>query len=74
MSTETRTITLAEAKPRLIRMMKLKRPVFLWGQPGVGKSDLMQGIADSGALGNTLLKDVRIALNEPTRQGQLSSS
>ena len=66
MSTETRTITLAEAKPRLIRMMKLKRPVFLWGQPGVGKSDLMQGIADSGELGKTLLKDVRIALNEPT--------
>ena len=64
--TENRTITLNEASPRLIRMMKLKRPVFLWGQPGVGKSDLMQGIADSGALGKTLLKDVRIALNEPT--------
>jgi hypothetical protein len=63
---EVRTVTLGELNSRLIRLMKLKRPAFVWGQPGVGKSEMMQSIADSGVLGKTLLKDVRIALNEPT--------
>ena len=63
---ETRTVTLNETRTRLIRLMKLGRPVFIWGQPGVGKSELIQNIADSNELGTTLVKDVRVALNEPT--------
>jgi len=38
----------------------------LWGPPGIGKSELVQGIGDSGVLGNTLVIDMRLALFEPT--------
>jgi len=61
-----RTVTLKEAETRMVRAFKKKRPVFLWGLPGVGKSELMQRIADKEYLGNTCLVDVRVALMEPT--------
>ena len=63
---DTRTVTITEAKSRIVRAMRLQRPVFLWGLPGVGKSDLMQQIADDEVLGKTLLIDLRVALFEPT--------
>ncbi len=63
---ETRTVTLLEAQTRITRAFKKKRPAFLWGPPGVGKSELMEQIATSGDLGNTLLMDLRVALMEPT--------
>tara|TARA_B100000780_G_C21109191_1_gene448115 strand:- start:1226 stop:2338 length:1113 start_codon:yes stop_codon:yes gene_type:complete len=62
----TRTVTLAEAESRIVRAFKNKRPVFLWGLPGVGKSELMQGVANKQTLGKTHLIDVRVALMEPT--------
>jgi hypothetical protein len=61
-----RTVTLMEAESRLVRAFRLKRPVFLWGAPGVGKSELAKQIADKKYLGNTLLIDLRVALFEPT--------
>ena len=66
MSVDSRQITLKEAKSRVLKCLKLKRPLFLWGPPGVGKSELFQGIVDSGALGKALLIDIRAALMDPT--------
>ena len=34
--TETRSVTLDAAKREVIVAMKRKRPVFLWGPPGIG--------------------------------------
>jgi|13_taG_2_1085334.scaffolds.fasta_scaffold02568_14 hypothetical protein len=64
--TETRTVKISEAKTLITRAFKKKRPVFLWGPPGIGKSELVQGIGDSGELGSTLVIDMRLALFEPT--------
>ena len=41
----------------------MKRPTFLWGPPGIGKSDLVQQI---GADTDREVIDVRLALWEPT--------
>ncbi len=62
-ATENRTVTIAEARSRLLRAFKAKRPVFLWGPPGVGKSEL---IADLTAeLGGHMI-DLRLGQMEPT--------
>ena len=64
--TENRTVTSIEARKAILKAFKQKRPVFLWGPMGIGKSELMQGTVDSGDLGNALLIDLRMALMEPT--------
>ena len=46
------------------RAFQAKQPVFLWGAPGIGKSEIIQQITDS--LGNSLMIDMRLALMEPT--------
>jgi hypothetical protein len=63
---ESRTVKISEASKLLVTAFKKHRPVFLWGPPGIGKSELVQSIGDSGALGNTLVIDMRLALFEPT--------
>ena len=63
---EARTVKISEATTLITRAFKKKRPVFLWGPPGIGKSELVQTIGDSGALGNALVIDMRLALFEPT--------
>lgn len=40
-----------------------KQPVFLWGAPGIGKSDL---VADLGAETNRPVLDIRLAQYDPT--------
>jgi hypothetical protein len=64
--TENRTVTSIQAKQAILKAFAKKRPVFLWGPMGIGKSELMQGIVDSGDIGNALLIDLRMALMEPT--------
>ena len=64
--TETRTVKISEATTLITRAFKKKRPVFLWGPPGIGKSELVKEIGDSGALGKTHVIDMRLALFEPT--------
>ena len=64
--TENRTVTSKGAYKGILKAFKKKRPVFVWGPAGIGKSELMQGITDSGDLGNALLMDLRMALMEPT--------
>jgi hypothetical protein len=44
--------------------MAKKRPIFIWGPPGIGKSDIVRQITDS--LGNSHLIDIRLSLWEPT--------
>ena len=60
---ENRTVTSAEARRSLIRCFKRQRPVFLWGPPGIGKSELVAGIAQD--LGGHMI-DLRMAQMEPT--------
>jgi len=60
----TRTVTPNSAKKSIIRAMKKKRPIFLWGPPGIGKSDIVSQITNS--LDNSYLIDIRLSLWEPT--------
>ena len=59
---DARTITVKEAVSRVTHALKKDRPAFIWGPPGVGKSELCQYIVDSGELGNAKLIDIRAAL------------
>ena len=61
--TEHRTVTPAEAKSRIKACFSVKRPVFLWGPPGIGKSEIIQGITNE--LGGHCV-DVRLSQMEPT--------
>lgn len=60
---DTRTITSKEARTSIKRCFDTKRPVFLWGPPGIGKSELIEGIADEM---NALVIDLRLGQMEPT--------
>jgi hypothetical protein len=60
---ENRTVTPNEARSRLLRAFKVKRPVFLWGPPGVGKSELVAGLTQE--LGGLTI-DLRLGQMEPT--------
>jgi len=60
---ENRTVTPAEARSRLLRAFKVKRPVFLWGPPGVGKSELVADLTKE--LGGNCI-DLRLGQMEPT--------
>mgnify|MGYP000663085355 CR=1 FL=1 len=64
--TENRTVKITEATTLLTLAFKKQRPVFMWGPPGIGKSELVEGIGASGVLGNTKVIDMRLALFEPT--------
>ena len=61
--TESRTVTPEEARSRILRCFKHKRPVFLWGPPGVGKSEVVADIATE--LGGYMI-DLRLSQMEPT--------
>ena len=52
---ETLQVRPSDTRDIVLRAMKAKRPIFLWGPPGIGKSELVQQIVDSGELGNCLL-------------------
>jgi hypothetical protein len=51
------------AKRSISRAIKMRRAVFLWGPPGIGKSDIVKQIGDDA--GREVI-DVRLALWEPT--------
>ena len=51
------------AKKSIRKALTVRRPVFLWGPPGIGKSDIVKQIGDD--LGREVI-DVRLALWEPT--------
>lgn len=63
---ETLTVKPSQVSSIALRAMKARRPLFIWGPPGIGKSEGVQAIADSGALGRSIVIDLRLALLEPT--------
>ena len=40
-NTALRTVSPNGAKKSIMRAFKKKRPVFMWGPPGIGKSDII---------------------------------
>lgn len=63
MDTANRTVTAKTAKKSIRHAMLKKRPIFLWGPPGIGKSDIVHQIGDDL---NAHVIDVRLSLWEPT--------
>ena len=57
------TITSVQARKAVLKAFQAKRPVFLWGPPGIGKSEVVQEISDE--LGGFVI-DLRMAQMEPT--------
>jgi ATPase family associated with various cellular activities (AAA) len=60
----TRTVSINGAKAALRHAFKKQRPVFIWGPPGIGKSDAVHQIG--AEMQNTHVIDVRLSLWEPT--------
>ena len=58
-----RTVTPNEAKRSIRKCIKIQRPVFMWGPPGIGKSDIVKQIGDEQERD---VIDVRLSLWEPT--------
>ena len=59
----SRTVGPKGAKASLRKAFKNKRPIFLWGPPGIGKSDIIKQL---GTELNAHVIDVRLSLWEPT--------
>jgi hypothetical protein len=60
---DSRTVTAVQARRSLLKAFEVKRPLFLWGPPGIGKSELVEGIARDL---NGLMIDLRLGQMEPT--------
>jgi hypothetical protein len=60
---DSRTVNATQARKSLLKAFKAKRPLFLWGPPGIGKSELVEGIANE--LGGLMI-DLRLGQMEPT--------
>jgi hypothetical protein len=58
-----RTVTPNSAKKSIVRAFKKKRPLFLWGPPGIGKSDIVHQIGEQM---EAHVIDIRFSLWEPT--------
>ena len=59
-----RTVSPNQAKSSIRRAFKKKRPIFIWGPPGIGKSEIVHQIGDE--IKNSLVIDIRLSLWEPT--------
>lgn len=69
MSVENHTVRLSEAKRYIVHAsVRRKRPVMIWGPPGVGKSEVVESIVtDARAAGQrAALFDMRLSMCEPT--------
>lgn len=60
---DTRTVTSQQARKSILKAFQAKRPLFLWGPPGIGKSELVEGITNE--LGGFMI-DLRLGQMEPT--------
>ena len=61
--TENRTVSPNDARSRILRCFKARRPVFLWGPPGIGKSEIVASLTEE--LGGHMI-DIRLSQMEPT--------
>jgi hypothetical protein len=59
----TRQLSPNKAKASILHALKIKRPIFLWGGPGIGKSDVIHQIAKTI---DAKVIDIRLSLWEPT--------
>ena len=66
--TNTRQVTLTELKKYAMHNFKTKRPMFVWGPPGIGKSETFEQIKNAyieqGKKAHLI--DCRLALWDPT--------
>lgn len=60
---ENITITSVQARKALLKCFKVNRPVFMWGPPGIGKSDVVREVTEE--LGGFMI-DLRMSQLEPT--------
>jgi MoxR-like ATPase len=60
---EHRTVTAVGARKAILKCFAKKRPAFLWGPPGIGKSEVVSGIVEE--LGG-MMYDVRLGQMDPT--------
>ena len=60
---DTRTVTSLQARKSLLKAFAHKRPLFLWGPPGIGKSELVAEITQD--LSGHMI-DLRLGQMEPT--------
>jgi len=60
---ESRTVTIKQVRKCITKSFNVKRPIFLWGPPGVGKSDVVAQIAQDL---NGFMIDLRLGQMEPT--------
>ena len=60
---ELSTVTPTQLKMAIKHAISRKRPMFIWGQPGIGKSEIVADVAKSQ---NRPLIDIRLPLMEPT--------
>lgn len=65
-NTRVDTITLkpSEFKAALEHAASVGRPVFIWGPPGIGKSQISRQVADE--LGFNFFEDIRLSQMDPT--------
>ena len=63
MSVDHRTVTAAGARKAVMKCFKKKRPMFLWGPPGIGKSEVVAEITEE--LGGFMI-DLRLGQMDPT--------
>ena len=61
---EPNTLKISECKPIIRRAIQKRRPIFIWGPPGVGKSDMVDQVASE--VEKSLVIDMRMALMDPT--------
>lgn len=60
---EHRTVTAKGARAAILACFKAKRPVFLWGPPGIGKSEVVEDITNDM---NGFMIDLRLGQMDPT--------
>jgi hypothetical protein len=60
---DTREVNTVQARRSLLAAFKHQRPIFLWGPPGIGKSELVEDITKE--LGGQMI-DIRLGQMEPT--------
>jgi hypothetical protein len=60
---EHRQLSASEVRNSIMRCFAVKRPAFIWGPPGIGKSELVEGICKD--LGGAMY-DLRLGQMEPT--------
>ena len=63
MSVETRTVTAIGARKAIKQCFSKKRPMFLWGPPGIGKSEVVAEITQE--MGGFMI-DLRLGQMDPT--------